>query len=267
MDIKRLTSEEINNLSTEEKKEFIRSLIHSEDVKTGIVFHNATTNETLDIKDLAEAIEEEELLDTIVQALEKAETKTLALTGTEIKELMKKALIGECSPEELSALEFVTSQLEQEDSIQFGHHWLDSTLSLIHFAQDTVHYNPTLDDMLSAASILVSLSNMFIEGNSFSKYNPSDIEIISEMSSQIANDIYNTWKDSCEELPEPELIVVGLLRLASKIAQGNKLKFCKATDISNMLGITLFDEEDDENQDTENGSNEQDDCACMCENE
>lgn len=251
----KLNPEEFKNLSFEEKKEFVRKLVHLEAADVKAAFVNAKTGQSVSVKELAEEIGEEQAIEMIVKAMEasvNSDVKTLS--KDDIKKLAEKASRGECTEEELTFLRFVANQ--SNDHIQFEQGWLDSTINLIHFAQKDIGYRPILHDVLSSTIMLFTLSSILSKDGVFSKYNPEDANIVGNICENIGNDIYDTWKASCTSLPEPELIINGLLWLADKIATENNIPFSNAEDIADILGIPLFQE----NGDTENGSNEQCDC-------
>ena len=248
MNLKEFNPEEFNNLSLEEKKEFVRKLIHSEAAYAA--FYNADTNESVSIKGLVDELGEEEALEIIIKAMETSVAETKTITREELKALIEKANRGECTENELDMLNFITNQILSENNVEFERCWMDSTLNLIHYAQKHINYSPKLDDVLAACIVLFTISGTKIKDGALSKYTVGDSKLITEICGQIADDIYDTWKVSCSSLPAPELIVVSLLQLAARIAHDNKLEFCKATEISELLNVSL-----DKIDDTENGSN------------
>ena len=127
---------------------------------------------------------------------------------------------------------------------------MNSLADVLHFSQKEKEYNPKVHDLLASCLIFLNSSCMLSDG-ALSKYDSSDVEMLTEIYEQIGNDIYNTWKDSCSALPEPELIIMSLLQLATKIAYNNDFVLSSAEDIADDLHFSLID------LDTENGSNEQ----------
>lgn len=262
-DPKYLSAEEIRNLSTEEKREFVRSLIHSEAVDVRTAFFNPQTKQRVELKDLVEQIGEEKTIELLVKAFEDETAGAMAATSKDFRELLEKAERGECTEEELGMLDFIRSTMEQDEMVQVGHCYLDAICSVTDFAQTDLSYEPTYSDFLSSISIFVMVSLVHSEDNALSKYSDKDAPLVAEMVNQIGTDIYDTWKDSCSELPEPELIVAGLILQANKIASEAGLKLPKAIKIANALGISLVDSNDSDD-DTTNGSNEEH-CCDICQ--
>ena len=248
--IKDFNGEEFNNLSQEEKEEYVRNLIHSKkaDVKIHAAFFNPNTQEMMDLKGLVETIGEEKAIDLIIEALSSSiSIKTIDIDG--VKDLMLKAEKGECSEEELAMLNFVTHKMERSDDVCFERECIEFIINLINFSQEEVGYNPMLKDLLIPINVLFISSSMLNEKSSLSKYNKDNTCMLLEMGEQIADDIYDTWKSSCTTSPDPELIIIGLLRLISRIACENNICFTKAEDIAKDLGLEVKDDLE------ENGSN------------
>lgn len=240
------------NLSEEEKKEFVRELIHSEAAKSA-AFYNPITGDFVSADGLVEHLGEEKAIEIIMNTFDDA--RSVSLTNEDVAELIMKAEKGECTEEELRLLDFVTDKImKTDDHLQFEKAWLETTVDLLNFVQKEVGYFPKVHDLLTGALILVSTSGMVSDKGGLSKYDFTDVPIITEMSAQVADDIYDAWKNSCTSLPDPEITVIGLLNLALKIAHDNNLEFSKSDDIAKGIGLTLIDEYDKDDEDT-NGSN------------
>ena len=257
--IEKMTPEQFRNLSSEEKKEFVRKLIHSEAAEVHAAFFNPQTKEAVDMRGLVEQFGEEKALDIIIEAFEKGNTEAKTLTGDDIKALILKAQRGECTEDELNLLEFIQSQImDKEDCIHFQRSWLSSSIDLINFAQTEVEYSPQVVDLLSAMIILFTVSGTLSENGALSKYTINDGPMLTEMCGEIADDIYNTWAASCTSLPDPELIMLSLIQLACKIAHENCFTFSNGMALADALNIDLCSCEDcNEDAEESNGSNEQ----------
>lgn len=264
MDFTNLSSEDVKNLSPEEKREFVRSLIHSEAAEVHAAFFNPHTKQTVGMRELAEQIGEEEAIDLIVKMIDSAKTETLTMTKDEIKDLMLRAKRGDCTEHELHMLQYITERMEEEDNIQFERNFMDIVINLIDFAQSAVPYEPQLHDAYSAMVVLTVISMINSENSALAKYNNTDGPMVSEMATHIADDIYNTWSASCTSPVDTELVILGLLQLAAKLAFEKDYKFAKAQDMADAIGVDLSGEfervgedEIDEasEQDTANGSN------------
>lgn len=260
-EIKKLTPEEFRNLSKEEQKDFVRKLIHSnpEAAEVHAAFYNPQTKQSVSLSELVEHLGEDEAINLIVEALNNKVTNAKSLDENDIKNLIAKAAKGECTDEELEILNFIQNQMMGNNNhIQFQQHYINSMIDLLYVAQHNVGYDTKIDDLMGGLIILLGTSGMVSKEGSLSKYNFNDVPIITEMCNQIGDDIYDTWKASCENLPDPELIVLGLLHLALKIAHLNDLKVSDSVAIADMLG---YDLETDDEDDEENGSNESNDSS------
>lgn len=257
-DFTNMTPEEFNNLSRDDKKEYLRKLIHSTDEAAEIhaAFYNPQTGENISVMDLVEQIGEDKALDAIVEALEHTNITPIRLTEDKIKELIEKDKKGLCSEEEKHLIEFLTQTMagsNRDNHIAFQNNMLDMVVNLIDYAQRRIKYQPVVADVLSATAVMLMSSGFANEGSYLSKYNNrnDDIEIVTEMCDQIGNDIYDTWKESCETLPDAEIIVLSLLHLACKISLQNDMKLASAIEMAKDMGIEL-----DTVDENENGSNE-----------
>ena len=249
-----LSPDEFKNLSSEEKKEYVRKLIHSEAAEVHAAFYNPVTGETVDAKGLVEEVGEEEALDIITRALESCDITPTKLTGEDIKKLLEKAHRGECTEEELVMLDFIKSHiLESGDDVQFQKAFMEEFVGLLYFSQESVGYNPKISDLLTATIILLTTSGTLSENGPLSKYRIQDAGMITDMCGQIADDIYSTWEATCASLPDPELIVISLIQLATKIAFENEILLSSAKDLADTMHLSVL-EDIDEMQ--ENGSNE-----------
>lgn len=250
--MKYLETEEFISLSSEEKKEYIRNLIHSE-AAFHAAFLNPATGKVVEARELIEHLGEEKALDLIVRSIEDKATDTQAFTGEDIKKLIEKAQRGQCTKEELAMLNFIVDDIiSKDENVHFEFDFMEFVLNIINHFQKAG--NPKLSSMLFSCTNLILTSSMFDESGSLSeKYTPNDVSIVNEMCNCVSEDIYDTWKASCNSLPNPEIIIIALLKLATRIAGENNITFGKASDVANVLGISLED-------DTENGSNEQNNC-------
>lgn len=254
MDIQNLTEKDIKNLSLEEKKEFVRNLIHSE--AACAAFFNPLTKETIKMDELVEHMGEEKAIEMMVAALEKIDTKSISLEAKDIKELEQKARRGECNSDELAMLEFVHKEVMAKDSVQFEHNHIQLTCDMINYVQQNIGYTPGFDDLISSMVVLTLISRIHTKGSLMNKYEHADPTAVSEMIHLTANDIYDTWKASCSSESNPELVVISLLHLASKIAHEENMIIPDIKDIAPYLEVSIDNLDDDSDDDTENGSNE-----------
>lgn len=270
MDFTNMTPEEVKKLPLEEKREFVRNLIHSEAAGIHAAFFNPSTGKSMTMSELAKQIGEEEAIDAIVKMLDSAESSAITMTKDEIKELLLKAKRGECTEHELHMLEYITSEMEDSDNIQFERSFMELLIDLINFSQNGVPYEPQLHDVYSVLIVTTIISMINADEGVLTKYDNGDGPMISEMATTIADDIYDTWKASCTSPVDTELVIIGLLQLAAKLAYEEGYKFSKAELLADAIGLELPEVEpcsdceckdcecevDEASvQDTENGSN------------
>lgn len=243
------------SMSREEKKEFIRKLIHEEQPGTKAAFFNPSTGEMVNLREFVNEVGEEEAIEKIVDAIGNADTQSICVTQDQVHELLEKFKRGECSDEELSVLKMIVSSITSSDNSQFVQHVMSVIINIVKFAQEDIHYNPTLADLFSVIDMLTTVDVVHDEKLETHKYQQSGPAILTEISSNIGDDIMNTWRASCSEVPADELVVLGLISAIRKILVKADIELLSADTFLNILGL---DDLDDSSDDTENGSNTED---------
>jgi len=260
MEFRPMSSDEIKNLSTEEKKEFVRALL-SESSHVTAAFIDPETGKSYNFSELVEAKGEEEAIDIIIKVLESSSTKTMALTGEQVNELLSKARKGECTEDELDMLKMIlsSSKLEDTDFMQFQESFMAMLLDLTNYAQKEIGYKPSLYDVVTPISILTTVSGLLSETSSIHKYAHMSPPALTNMVNQLGKDIYDTWKASCTSEVDKELVILGLFHLIEKLAIECSVELHDAKEIATSLSVPIRDISDD---------NECECCGdCNCENE
>lgn len=251
-DFKMLNNEEFKALSDDEKRDYVRKLIHAKEAANiKAAFFNTETNEELSLSELVERLGEEETIDIVVEALSSTMVDISGLNSEKIKELLIKKKKGELTEQEEAILDFVMNKIEAESGFEFSNECMEVILNLIHHGQRDIDYNPDLSNFSFALDTLFICSEIINKNGIFANYSLEDSHLLADMSCKIADDIYNTWRKSCTTMPEPGLVIAALFKLISRISIKNDISFAKAKDLSKILNLELYD-------DSENGSNEND---------
>ena len=261
MEFKPMSADEIKNLSTEDKREFVRSLI-KESSQVTAAFIDPETGKSYNFSDLVERKGEEEAIDLIIKVLESSSAKTIALTGAQVNELLDKAKRGECTKEEEEMLKMVlsSSDLRESDFMHFQQSFVGTLLELMNFAQKSVGYKPTLYDVITPLSVLSTINGLLSESSALHKYAHMTPPALTNMGIRIGKDIYDTWKASCTSEVEKELVIMGLFHLIETLAIECSVEFQDAEEIAGSLGIQIGSFDCDEECGCCDGN-------CSCENE
>ena len=242
------------SMSREEKKEFIRKLIHEEQPNTRAAFFNPKTHEMINLQDFVRQVGEEEAIEKIVDAIGQADTQSICVTQDQVHELLEKFRRNECSEEELTVLKMISSSIASSDHSQFLQHTMSVVVEIIKFAQEQIHYNPTLMDLFSVFDVLMTVDMINDSSLESGRYKQSGPNILCEIASDIGNDIVDTWKASCQSVPSDEMIVLGLMSVIKNILAKNNIEFIDADIVSGLMDLDSFNDSDDKDHE-ENGSN------------
>ena len=245
------------SMSREEKKEFIRKLIHEEQPNTRAAFFNPKTHEMINLQDFVRQMGEEEAIEKIVDAIGQADTQSICITQDQVHELIEKLRRNECSEEELTVLKMVASSIASSDHSQFLQHTMSVVVEIIKFSQEQIHYNPTLMDLFSVFDILMTMDMINDSSLESGRYKQSGPNLLCDIASSIGNDIIDTWKASCQSVPSDEMIVLGLMSVIKGILAKNNVEFIDADIVSDLMDLDSFNDFDENEE--ENGSNTEDD--------
>ena len=89
------------SMSRDEKKEFIRKLIHEEQPNTKAAFFNPKTHEMINLQDYVRHVGEEEAIEKIADIIGETDVKSICVKKEQMHELIEKLRKGECSEEEI----------------------------------------------------------------------------------------------------------------------------------------------------------------------
>ena len=96
MDIQHITKKDIAKMSEQERKDYIRELLHAKgDLAIKAVFFNPQTKETVDLRELAEKVGEEEAIEIASKIFSVQDIQQETCTGEEVKEILEKVMRGE----------------------------------------------------------------------------------------------------------------------------------------------------------------------------
>ena len=244
------------SMSRDEKKEFIRKLIHEEQPNTKAAFFNPKTHEMINLQDYVRQVGEEEAIEKIVDAIGEADAKSICVTQEQVHELLEKFRRDECSEDEINILKMVASSIESSDHSQFMLNSMSILVEITKFAQDKIHYNPTLLDLFSIFDILTTVDMINDSKFEIAKYKQSGPDMLSTMADDIGDDIIKTWKFSCQSIPSDDMIILGLISAIKKLLAKNNSELIDADILSNLMDLDSFSDSDEDEE--ENGSNTED---------
>lgn len=240
MDIQHITKKDIAKMSEQERKDYIRELLHAKgDLAIKAVFFNPQTKETVDLRELAEKVGEEEAIEIASKIFSVQDIQQETCTGEEVKEILEKVMRGEeISEREKIILDMLQSSFSGSDRSQYCENTTGVICTITEFAQNKIKYRPSVVDLLMVINMIINSSLMATEGLQSHNYLNNESTFL-EICAQIGQDIYDTWKDSCTSEVAPEMIIPALLCLAAKIASENNIKLVDANIIAEALNIDM----------------------------
>ena len=246
----------VKSMSRDEKKEFIRKLIHEEQSDTKAAFFNPKTHEMINLQDYVRHVGEEEAIEKIADIIGETDVKSICVTQEQMHELIEKLRKGECSEDEIDILKMIASSIKSSDYSQFILNSMSFLVEIIKFAQDEIHYNPTLLDLFSIFDMLTTVDMINDPNFKIAKYKQSGPNMLSTMADNIGDDIIKTWKLSCQSILSDDMIILGLMSAIKKILVNNNNELIDADILSNLMDLDSFSDSDEDEE--KNGSNTED---------
>ena len=243
----------IKSMSRDEKKEFIRKLIHEEQSDTKAAFFNPKTHEMINLQDYVRHVGEEEAIEKIADIIGETDVKSICVTQEQMHELIEKLRRGECSEDEIDILKMIESSIASSDNSQFILNSMSFLVEITKFAQNKIHYNPTLLDLFSIFDLLTTVDMINDPKFELAKYKQGGPNMLSTMADNIGDDIIKTWKLSCQSIPSDDMIILGLMSAIKKLLVKNNSELIDAGILSNLMDLDSFGDSDEDEE--KNGSN------------
>ena len=150
----------------------------------------------------------------------------------------------------------VASSIASSDHSQFMLNSMSILVEITKFAQDKIHYNPTLLDLFSIFDILTTVDMINDSKFEIAKYKQSGPDMLSTMADDIGDDIIKTWEFSCQSIPSDDMIILGLISAIKKLLAKNNSELIDADILSNLMDLDSFSDSDEDEE--KNGSNTED---------
>lgn len=248
MDFKSITGEQIKAMSEEEKREYVRELIHAGQEDTGIkaTFYNPSTDEALSLVEFANRMGEEKAIDIAVKALSSEWSAASTVTKEQLLELREKQVNGTATEEELRLLHMIDLSYEDSDEIQYQKNATGVILSLIKFAQDCPKFYPTIGDLALTSNLLI-LASMSLTPDTQTHNYIGELDTLTKIAQDIGDDILDAWSKTLSVPMAPELIVAGLCQALAKVAIEADIVVPPAEHVFTYVGLDaseFCDEED-----------------------
>lgn len=236
-----MPDKDFSEMTEEEKREYCRKLIHSSKAANAIAaFFDPKSGRTIKMNEFVEkAGGEEEAIDKLVEIID--QTKSITLDDDDIRVIIEKIKNGTATEQEKAILKSIFKETGFENVQHFQSAEIDILVDLIHHAQTRIGFDAPLDCLITPISVIAMASLACSGDEAVGKYKDSSPSMLLEILNQIGDDIYTTWKDSCEEEVNDSLVILSLLHVAAALAAKNHMPITKATDIADLLGIELDD--------------------------
>ena len=254
-DFKLPSYEEFKKLSEDEKRETIRNLIHTikEDGSMRAVLFNPDENETYSMNELLESLGEEKVINILINVIEKGHFSQETFSKSEINDAIDRKRKGTATEKDEQMLTMLHASIEDSESMMLNKNLIGIFIELIDFLQNERFYNPTMGDFLAAYNLFMSVTGLFSEDSSLSKYKQAGPFVAHQIISKMGKDILDTWLSTCTEIPDDYILLSALLEAAQGIA--NKIRFCDSKVYKDVLHNIIPE-----------GMNEECECDC-CEEE
>lgn len=238
MDIRKVTSEEIQNMTDEQRRSYAKAFVQAVKVNPNLkaTFHDPVKNQTITLSDLIQKIGEEKAADFLYQTLTVSKAKKATLTAAEYEKLIQKSKQGTLTENEKQMLQMASSAFANSAEIQYQKNATGVLLGLTDFSQNGPKYSPTIADVISISNLL-SLSAISIGEDSDTKDKRTDLFQLKAIGNQIGDDILNTWKASLTDEVPTEHMIAGLCQALFKTAKQANIKLPEADILFNYLEI------------------------------
>ena len=255
MDITKIqTSEDFANLTPEERKEYVRELIHSKAAGITAAFYNPKTHERMAIDELVAELGEDKVIEMVSEALAGVPMETMSVSGADFKELLQKEKLGTITETEEAMLSFLKEQMMFEPPVQFERTMIGLLCELVEYGQVDQNFNARYVDVLAAMQAFLYVAmRLDEEHNPLGTLRDMDVDAMRTIETQISDDILNTWKASCTQEVSPALTLLGLLNAATMVAKDMDLELPNGHILNETMNPN-FNMPEGDDEDT-NGSN------------
>lgn len=232
----------IKDMTLDEKKEFVRNMIRDQSPSTQSAFYDPQSGRTINVKEFAKTVGEETAVEILAEMLDKSDiSKPIRVTADEADALFDKFNKGQCTPEELETVEMLMQASSATNGVEFTHQLLVLLIDFLSNAQTEIKYDASIKDMFGAFDLLI-MTNFAITGRSQSSRYLSNLSELMSITEEIGTDILNTWENSCENVPDDDMIILALLAAVRiKLIENNYI-FNNAESIRDTLQIETLDE-------------------------
>lgn len=217
-----VTNDDFKNLSREEKEKIVRGIIKDfAEGKTDdfLIFNGEGIDNDILLK-MIETIGEDKIVNDIIERIDDVEFNKIPITLERCNEALKRKKNGTATKEDELIIDAMYSSYHADKGYELYKNTLSVMIELISFAQNNVGYNPTLGEMLATFDTLATYTGMYSEKDSILKNYKNDTLLQAGMViEKISDNIVNTLKDSCEELPDDTTVFCALLRAAVRIGR------------------------------------------------
>lgn len=247
-----LTPEKISNLSDEEKRELVRSLIYAEDSHVKAVFLNAETGDRISVEDVVKDLGEEEAIEMLIGALNDADTKAMSFSKKEMGDLFESYREGNVTEEEKSLMMALLNEAMESKPAKFQTMVMDMILQTVNTWEKSLGYTPKFIDLALIVQVFSAVNMISTSGGKLEKFKHMGPSQLGEITGKIGDDIYDTWKATLTSEVEDELVILALTSLMVKLSLKNRIPLGNIEEMADRLGVILQDFENG----YENGSNE-----------
>lgn len=141
-----------------------------------------------------------------------------------------------------SMAELKDKRIEITDEVQYRIDIVEYTVNIIRFFQEEIGYDPEIFDMLNSVFLVSLVSQVYNESSDLSVYKDLEPDSIMTVVDTVSENILNAYEETYGKSTSTDLLVAGLLGLATKLSIEKPQEFIPSDIIANHFG---FDEDNE----------------------
>lgn len=141
-----------------------------------------------------------------------------------------------------SVIELKEEIVELTDEVQYRIDIVEYTVNIIRFFQEEIGYDPEIFDMLNSVFLVSLVSQVYNESSDLSVYKDLEPDSIMAVVDTVSENILNAYEETYGKSTSTDLLVAGLLGLATNLSIEKPQEFIPSDIIANHFG---FDEDNE----------------------
>lgn len=239
MDLKSITREDIRNMTDDEKRDFVRRLIHNEDSQIRAVLFDVDTQQTLSLEEMVEKKGEDEVVEMLVKGLSQHDAMAEAISGQGIAEALARVQSGQGTEEDYRMLSVFEHAVKHSPRHELSGHLTSILLDFICYYQkkhglDISHVE--LDNIIGIIHTVSLINTPGLETTKFQNFMPNQLLSITD---QIADDMLSSWEATLSTPYSDEMKYLACISLMRKLSAKIHNPLIDAQTLADVLDFDL----------------------------